>query len=242
MFADNTVRLFVASLDQPGAPMRVADGTNEFPDWTLDGRSLLYMTASATDPNIGSLGCVVQREVVDARGQLISRPPGDACLVHVIFGDEGRVRTLWDGRAVFSSVDVRFPQPRWTTSKIERVFIFDPSHPDVPPTPLWPTSISDAGLGFYDLSPDRTALLYGTAQGDMWQITLATDRRQEIPLGLHRDEYVRRDLPLAIWSGPDAVVYGRLADDTLRLIRRRAGSETVLNAGWPRPARRLGAR
>jgi hypothetical protein len=236
MFADNTVRLFAVSLDQPGALVRVADGTNEFPDWTLDGRSLLYMTASARDPNIGSLGCLVQREVVDARGQLISRPPGDACLVHVIFGAEARVRTLSDGRVLFSSVDARFPQPRWTTSNVERVFIFDPAHSDAAPAPLWPQSISDAGLGFYELSPARTALLYGTAQGDIWQITVATDRRHEIPLGLHRDAYVRRDLPLAIWSGPDAIVYGRFVDDTLRLIRRRGASAIVLNADWPRPA------
>jgi hypothetical protein len=41
---------------------------------------------------------------------------------------------------------------------------------------------------------------------------------------------------VAIWSGPDAIVYGRFVDDTPRLIRRRAASEIVLDAGGPGPA------
>ncbi len=235
MFADNIVRLYVASVERPATPVLIATGTNEFPDWTRDGRSLLYLTASAADINIGALGCLVQREVVDDQGQIVSRPPGDFCLVHVVFHDAGKVRALPDGRVLFAAVDTRFPQPARALSQVERVFVFDPLHPDSTP-PLWPAAIGDAGLGFYDLSPDRTTLLYGTATGDIWRLTVASGDREELPLGLHREEYVRRDLPLALWSGPDAIVYSRYVNDELRLIRRRAESETVLNSAWPRPA------
>lgn len=180
MFADSIARLFVASVERPAVPVLIATGTNEFPDWTRDGRSLLYLTASAADIDIGALGCLVQTEVLDARGRIVSRTPSDSCLVHVVFHDAGKVRAL--------------------------------------------------------SSPDRTVLLYGTAKGDIWRLTVASGECEELPLGLHREEYVRRDLPLAIWSGPDAIVHSRYVNDELRLIRRRAESETVLNSAWPRPA------
>lgn len=235
MFADNIVRLYVASVERPATPVLIATGTNEFPDWTRDGRSLLYLTASAADINIGALGCLVQREVVDDQGQIVSRPPGDFCLVHVVFHDAGKVRALPDGRVLFAAVDTRFPQPAGALSQVERVFLFDPLRPDSTP-PLWPrqsaTRASDSTISAPIARPSSTAPPQATYGGSPSPAATARNFRW----GFIAEEYVRRDLPLALWSGPDAIVYSRYVNDELRLIRRRAESETVLNSAWPRPA------
>jgi hypothetical protein len=231
---DDTIRTFVVPLNPPGSATLVASNTNRFPDWTPDGRTLLYLAASGADVNIGILGCLAKRDVVGADGAVQEMDSGVRCLVDAIFSKDHRVRSTADGRVLFAALEMGFPQSSSAGQRAERLFVFDTANRGASPAPLLEHEAGKAAFGFYELSPDRTQVLYGTAAGRLYRVDVNDGSAHELPLNLHNDAgYVRGDIPLAVWSGPDAITYTKQADARLEFIWRSDGSETTLSRTWP---------
>ena len=65
-------------------------------------------------------------------------------------------------------------------------------------------------------------------------LSLSDGRTERLPLGLARESvYIRRDLPLAVWSGPDAFTYLKRIGSRNEYIVRRGNTEIVLSRNWP---------
>jgi hypothetical protein len=252
--ADDTVRTYVVPADGSAPATLIDERTGEFPDWTPDGRSLVYFESwSADDPNNGARGCLAIRQIVGADGQ----PRLDerrSCLAYVIFEKDAAVRCLRDGRVLFEALEMQFPsaaQKRMTVLRdgeplemfVEtggagdgpQVFAVDTAHPVDLSKVIASPQLDGERLGFYEVSPDFTRLLFGAANGDVRLMTLSDGRTERLPLGLLRKDtpYSTGDLPTAAWSGPDAVTYVKRVGSRNEYILRRGDTEVVLSRDWP---------
>jgi hypothetical protein len=239
---DDTARIHVVPIDVLAQPRQVAEDTGDFLDWSLDSRALLYFAESGWDPNIGRFGCLDRRAVVDASGAIgQTDEPFARCLSHVIFERSNRVFSLPDGRILFESMNVELPRE---VGGPNRLFVLkrepDSRHPFLDRFPVLPFITTDAldrdeSMTFFDVSPDRARVIFGTAKGDIRLLTLQDGRTELLPLGLHRAEgYVTRDLPQTVWSGPDAFTYLKQIGTRNEFILRRGSTETVLSRNWPK--------
>jgi hypothetical protein len=239
---DDTARIHVVPIDVLAQPRLVAEDTGDFLDWSPDSQSLLYFSESGWDPNIGRFGCLDRRAVVDASGAM--RQSGESlakCLSHLLFERSNRVFALPDGRILFESMHVELPrefggpnqlfvlkrEPDSHYAFIDRFPVMPFISPDV--------LDGDGGIAFFDLSPDRSRVIYGTPTGDIRLLTLEDGRTELLPLGLHRaDGYMTRDLPRAVWSGSDAFTYLKRIGGRNEFILRRGNTEIVLSRHWPK--------
>ncbi|HEY7288546.1 MAG TPA: hypothetical protein VH583_01830 [Vicinamibacterales bacterium] len=239
---DDTARIHLVPIDVLAQPRLVAENTGDFLDWSLDSRALLYFSESGSDPNIGRFGCLERRAVIDASGQIGQTNESLArCLSYVIFDRSSRAFSLPDGRVVFESMNVELPRELGGPNRLftltrepdKRHTSFD----RFPVLPFISTDVldRDQSIAFFDVSPDRMRVLFGTRTGDIRLLTLEDGRTELLPLGLHRAEgYVTRDLPQAVWSGPDAFTYLKRVGTRNEFILRRGSTETVLSRNWPK--------
>lgn len=253
LFSDDTIRTYVVPTDGSARAMLVAEKTGESIDWTRDGRFLVLLKESGRDINIGRLGCLAKRQVVGADDAIVVDKNRETdCLVDVIFEKDDRVRCLRDGRVLFDGFEIQLPKPSGTLYEIRReapgltgmirisnsrfgVFVFDPVHASIPPTLILPEEdlLIEEGFGFYEVSPDLTRVIYGTATGQLRILLLSDGRTELLPLGLSKESaYIRRDLPLATWSGPDAFTYVKRIGSRNEYILRHGNTEIVLSRNW----------
>jgi hypothetical protein len=239
---DDTARLHVVPIDVMARPRLVAEGTGDFVDWTLDSQALLYFSESGWDPNVGRFGCLYRRTVVDASGAIgQADEPFAKCLSHLIFERSNRVFSLHDGRVLFQSMSVELPRELCGPN---RLFVLtreqDSRYRFLERFPVIPFIASDVlgrdeNIAFFDVSPDRMRVIYGTPTGDIRVSTIEDGRTELLPLGLHRaDGYAARDLPQAIWSGSDAFTYLKRIGTRNEFVLRRGSAETILSRNWPK--------
>ena len=252
--ADDTVRTYVVPTDGSAPATLIDERTGVFPDWTPDGRSLIYFEAwGAYDPNNGARGCLARRGIVDANGQL-HLDERRSCLVYAIFEEDAVVRCLRDGRVLFEALEMQFPSAAQTRMTVLRegqpleifvetagegsgsqVFAVDTAHPVDLTRVIATPQLDGEWLGFYEVSPDLTRLIYGVGKGDIRLMTLSDGRTELLPLGLRRESpyYSTPDLPRIAWSGSDAFTYVKRIGSRNEYILRRGETEVVLSRDWP---------
>lgn len=119
--------LSVASAHDAGAPVTIETNLVTFyPDWSPDGRSLIFIKAdgTASDQSI-RLGVVTRRLIFSDDGKLDSTKQNED-LAGLIFDETGKVRCLKDGRIVFSSIQVQLPTTAREMPQREQLFALDP--------------------------------------------------------------------------------------------------------------------
>jgi hypothetical protein len=239
---DDTARIHVVPIDVLARPTLVAEDTGDSLDWSRDSRALLYFSESGRDPNVGRFGCLDRRAVVAPSGAIgQTHEPFAKCLAHLIFERADRVFSLDDERVLFESMNVELPRELGGPN---RLFVVrrepDSQYPFLDRFPVMPLISADVlgrdqSIAFFDVSPDRRRVLYGTATGDIRLLTIEDGRTELLPLGLHRTEgYMTRDLPQAVWSGSDAFTYVKRIGPRNEFILRRGSTETILSRNWPK--------
>ncbi|MBN1489036.1 MAG: hypothetical protein JXA69_03895, partial [Phycisphaerae bacterium] len=166
-----------------GLPKTVAERVAAYPDWTPDGKSLVYATTHAW-PVAGSdsllLGAVARRQVRDASGALLDEFPEPVDLVGTVFIPQMKIRCLPDGRILFSGMEVTLPSTSGDMPQRASLFSIDPERqPTV--TRVIPREVEarlPGGLatGCFELSPDAKRIVVAE-EGDtnsMVVLTLAT--------------------------------------------------------------------
>lgn len=122
-------RLSVFPVD--GGSMRmVADPVAAYPDWTSDGRRLVYATTHALhvegDDSL-QLGTIAERNVCDASGAVLKEFGAPQDLVGLVFSPHVKIRCLPDGRVLFCAVEVTLPVTSKDMPRRASLFTIDPA-------------------------------------------------------------------------------------------------------------------
>ena len=176
--------LLVAPCDGSFPPAVVSKRAAAYPDWSPEGRALVYFEAAGT--SVGEdrlrLGTLVRQDVVNVAGALeIADKP--VYLAGVMFSSYARVRSLQDGRVLFNAAEFDLPfASEELGGRREQLFAVDPSR-----QPTLVRLITRKGeeelprqLSFFEVSPDERQVLFGTPEGDVHVLTLATGQVGEV--------------------------------------------------------------
>jgi hypothetical protein len=236
---DKGLRLMVVPVNA-STPVAVADRVASYPDWTADGRSLVYVQASGTASGKDDLllGVLVQSGVLDANSR-INIATEQNYLAGWIFSDSSRVRCLQDGRILFNAAEVNLPMAAEEYGEQrEQLFAVDLAHQPtlVRMIPRKKEQDLPQSLTFFEVSPDERQVLFGTFKGHVCLLTLATGEVQEIQAG------VKDNLQGApVWRKSGEFTYTRrtVTKDGGKPVReaevilRSGKTEKVLSQSWP---------
>jgi hypothetical protein len=204
---DKESRLLLVRIDATGA-VAVAEHTAAYPDWTADGRSLIYIQASGekTGDDDLRLATLVQREVLNADGQIkIAEKAED--LAGLYFQDQTRVRCLRDGRILFNAAEFNLPvSVKDFGGDREKLFALDLARQAtlVRMIPRSEEEKTPKNLTFFEVSPDEKQVLVGGFDGEVSVITLATGNVEELQ---QAGEYSLMGAP--VWRNAEEITYAR---------------------------------
>lgn len=236
------LRLVVVPSDGSTGAVVVASHTAAYPDWSTDGRSLVYVEAS--DPtgdkkDVGSLGVLSRRTVLDAEGRIkLEEKP--QYLAGGMFNGLTRVRCLRDGRILFNAAEIALPiSAADYGGQREQLFALDPARQAtlVRLIPRQHESDLPEALVYFEVSPDEQQVLFG---GDKMQVCLLTVSNGQVnvvqPAGSNND---MQGLP--VWRKAGEFTYmkriepseSNAAPRKVEIVLRRGDEETVLSKTWP---------
>lgn len=148
--------LYLTPLTAKAAPRELADRVSFFPDWSADGRHVVYIrSAGAEDARPVQVATLSRRQVADADGHLLDELPKAENLAAVVFDNLLAARCLADGRILFASAEMTLPAAVDAPRPIS-LFAYKPGEPGevtrvIPrqaKTQLPPSLV-------FDLSPDQ---------------------------------------------------------------------------------------
>src|SRR5664280_1224289 len=174
--AGRGARLLVCGADA-GTPARVITShCAEYPDWSADGNSLVYIAAANTNSTDDlPLAVLTRRQVFDGGVQWAAKPAQDE-LAGLVFNDHTRVRCLRDGRIIFSSEEWRLPVTTNDLPQRQQLFALDPERQSTL-TSLVPRGTQEMlppSLSTFEVSPDDTRVAFGGDKGMVAVLTLAS--------------------------------------------------------------------
>jgi len=237
------LQLFVAR-PNTSTPQLVAERVTASPDWTPDGRSLVYLQASGAPVGKDDLllGVLVRRGVLDESGNIkVDAEPQP--LAGAIFDDGSRVRCLKDGRVLLNVAEISLPVAAEDFGgERQQLFAFDPAR-QATLVRLIPRKHEDklpGPLGFFEVSPDEKQVLFGSFRGHVSVLTLASGDVQEVQGGSReKDKEGTQGAP--VWRHDGTITYTRRAEvkdgkrpaRAVEVVVRRGTKEQVLSASWP---------
>jgi len=178
------VQLVVAATDGSGAICDLGEGAL-YPDWSPDGKYLIYVKPSGPAPQNGDngrLGMLVRRQVVDDAGAVLDsnkvQVPAEESLVGLLFDGMLRVRVARDGRIFFIAADVTLPTTPVDVNPHPTLFSIDPGRQATVTRVVPRGAENDVGDApqFFELSPDATHLSVPFQDGRVAVIDLATGK------------------------------------------------------------------
>lgn len=180
---DNSDVYRLSVLPVSGGVLRtVLEPVAVFPDWTTDGRSLVYTTTRkgpAEGKDSLALGTIAKRAVRDESGELLEEFAAPEDLVGIVFGPQMKIRCLPDGRILFSAMEVTLPSTSQDMPQRASLFSIEPGkRPTVAraiPRDAEASLPDGLAAGYFEVSPDATRIaVAATGHGDVSVLTLAT--------------------------------------------------------------------
>ncbi|MBX3735711.1 MAG: hypothetical protein KF715_03395 [Candidatus Didemnitutus sp.] len=233
---ENEFQLWVARLGSPSAPELIATRVAAYPDWTADGRDVVYVQANAgAEHDQLRLGTLVQRPVFDAAGAGLKAPEPRE-LAGFVFSEQARVRCLHDGRILFNAAELSLPVAAEDFGDTrEQLFALDPAR-QATLTRLVPRKHEanlPQSLAFFEVSPDEKQVLFGDFHGAVAVLTLASGDVAQV------QEAGKDNLQgQPVWRGAGEFSYTRRVADRAavrkaEIVLRAADKDRVLSASWP---------
>ena len=238
---DKECRLLVARLDAAGAAT-VAEHTAAYPDWSPDGRAVVYVQASGAAQDELRLATLVRREVLGADGAVRVAEKGED-LAGLMFGNLARVRCLRDGRILFNAPEFNLPiSAKDADVEREELWAWDGARQStlVRMVPRGEAENLPKGLTFFEVSPDDGRVLVGGVDGEVGVLTLATG---EVSVWQKAGDYNLMAAP--VWRNAEEITYaqrtpfvdGKRPERFAEVVRRRAtpgpgDKEVVLSKEW----------
>lgn len=249
---DKKSRLLLTRINGTGATL-VAEDTNLFPDWTADGRSLVYVQAlgGGSKKDDLRLASVVRREVLGADGQIKSaentkdfmgfkeKAENIEDLAGLMFQNSSRVRCLRDGRILFNAFEFNLPLAnKDADAERERLFVLDPARYAtlVRAIPRDHEKHMPKVLSFFEPSPDERQVLVGGYSGEISVLTLATGEVDEV-----QKEGEQNLMMAPVWRPSGEITYakrnpsaadGKNPDRKAEIVLRQGAKEKILSQSW----------
>ncbi len=237
--ADTSIAVHVAPLDTAASAVLVSTHTTTHPDWTPDGRALVFFQAAgmAGGSEELHLGTLLRRGVIDSHGRvaLVDEPVELATLG---VRPRSRVRCLRDGRVLFNASALHLPSAGSVRDERDQLFTFtDGATPTLRPVmtadelPNLPGS-----LATFEVSPDGAQALVAAEDAAVWLVDLAAGRAEFVSDKIERvkEREDGENYPAPAWRAPGEFAYLRRKSpaDPLELVLRRADGEQVLSRSW----------
>ncbi|ACB74823.1 hypothetical protein [Opitutus terrae] len=232
-------RLRIALLDGNAPAQLVSERVAAQPDWTTDGRSLVYFQAAGAASNDDlRLGTLIRRDVLDSSGA-IRISSDQSYLAGWIFSEQTRVRCLRDGRILFNAAEISLPiAAEDYGEQREQLFALDPVRQStlVRMIPRKQQEDLPKGLAFFEVSPDEQQVLFGDLSGQVCVLTLASGAVDYV------QQPEKQNLQGApVWRNDGSFTYtrrtpakhGQKPARAAEVVLRRGRAETVLSATWP---------
>ncbi len=236
---DNGVTLMLAPTDAAEPAVSVATQSATHPDWSADGRNLVFFkaTGGAGISDDLRLGALVTREVFDLSGRFqLAATTTD--LAGLIFHAHSRVRCLRNGQIVFNATPFTLPIAGGGDGEREQLFALGRG-PNAKLIPLFPADRLERlpkALSAFEVSPDETQVLIGSDNGEVWLGTLATGAVELVSAKIEsaKDKGEGENFPAPIWRAAGEFTYLRKRPGTpaFELVLRRGQTETVLSRDW----------
>ncbi|MCL2641318.1 MAG: hypothetical protein FWD53_10765 [Phycisphaerales bacterium] len=243
----NASETIVAATDGSGIRMRMEAGAH--PDWTPDGKYLVYIKPRLSDgQSDGRLGTLARRKIVDDQGVFLKKEikaddwPVAEDLAGLIFQSETRVRVGKDGRIFFTTLDVKLPMAA-SDDPEGSIFVVDPGRLATISRVLPRKSQEEVrekggALAYFELSPDGrwislpfTDGLVGVLEVGTGQLSMLQEKTVKKP-----DESKEDQLTIPTWRGVDELTFVRPREDgkgnevvRYNLTFREA---TVISGSW----------
>ena len=231
--------LCVASATEPGVPVTIE--TNQvscLPDWSPDGRSLVFIKADgvSTGQSI-RLGVVTRRMVLNDHGTLTTTNANED-LAGLIFDETGKVRCLKDGRIVFSSIEVRLPATAREMPQREQLYAIDPEryHSVIKLIPQDLEAEVPQKWVTFEVSPDSKRISAQLDNGGVIIYDLASGKVETVQPDADR----KATGITPVWKSADELCFAAIATEAttnqlhrLDLAVWKEGKTQILSDSWP---------
>lgn len=240
-FDAGSTRLLVVPAVAGAVPREVAQYVANFPDWSADGRDLVFAHTATWANDELRLGLINRRRVCDADGNLLKEFAEAEELAGIAFQQEIRIRCLRDGRILFAAMELHIPCALGDLPESPTLFALDPERTPVV-TRLLPRQAERElceGLYFFELSPDQRRLTVPGAKGALCVLSLATAEVWTVSEAFGAGEEIKL---LPTWRSNDEICAavapaseGTRADVALLRCdwRRKVAATSRLSADWP---------
>jgi hypothetical protein len=229
--SDPSLDVWLSPLTGQTPPVRIVRHVAGFPDWAVDGRTLLVLQSTGRAPGGDDLrlGSLTAYPVLGADGQLLAERKGED-LAGLIFNDTSRVRALRDGRVLFNAVAFHLPMEASDEPNLrDEFFVVEPQTRRI--TRLFAPGVLEPlpkSLAHVEVSPDEAHLLVSDDSGKVWLLTLAGGQVEVICAGFGKGDSIA-----PAWRAPGDFTYRKPGGPRNELIQRSGGKETVLSRTWP---------
>jgi hypothetical protein len=233
------LRLLVVPTDGSVPATVVASHTAAYPDWTPDGRALVYFRDSLPggSDDVPHLGVLTRRFVLDEAGhvKLEEKPQ---YLAGGMFNEWSRVRCLRDGRILFDAAEITLPVASEDYGgQRDQLFVLDPAHQPtlVRMIPRKAENDLPENLAYFEVSPDEKQVLFG---GDKMVVCLLTLSNGQVNVVQPAGKDDMQGLP--VWRKAGEFTYMKRIEPTgsnaaprkVEVVLRHGDQETVLSKTW----------
>jgi len=244
--------ILVFATDGSGLRMKIEAAF--YPDWTHDGNHLVYI--KPLNETTKDFGTLTRRKITDDKGQLIKKDlkpeelPAEETLTTLLYKNDLRVRTLNDGRILFTSIATRFPATDYEllNKSTPSLFSFNPGGGGDNATLSRVTPLKIKGeeddakdlelTGLFEVSPDGKRVSIVAEAGLIMVLDIATGTLQKIqpaPTVKMRNE--KEILSLPSWRTADELTFIRPRSDSKgnEVIRHNLTSNQtiIISRDWP---------
>ncbi len=232
-------RLIVVPADGSAPEKIVSEDACGHPDWTKDGRSLVYINAvgAMTSDDDLRLSALTRRQVVNALGAIEVQTNHDD-LAGMLFDANLGVRCLSDGRILFIALDLQLPVTAPDMPQRPQIFCLD-TRRQATLTRLIPRGVMEdlPHAGFFEVSPDEKKVLMAGDKGAVTILTLADGNVTTVQTAGDDDPP-----SFPSWRG-DEVCYlfaspTNSGTHTWEVALWKDGTNRVISAGWPADLRK----
>lgn len=224
-----------------GEPPRLVAGmAADYPDWSPDGNSLVYITTTTTNSTDDiKLGVLTRRRVLNERGQVEIQSAKDD-LAGLLFNEQARVRCLRDGRILFASEEWRLPVTTNDLPQRQQLFALDPERQSTL-TPLVPRGTQEMlppSLSSFEVSPDEKRVAVGGDKSSVAVFTLASGNVELVQDATGTD---LKSIPC--WRSATELCYIAIQSSNTNQPKAEValwenGKTRVISRTWPAQARK----
>lgn len=229
-----------------GVARRITQQGAKCPDWSEDGRLLVYteVAGSAQGSLTPALGSLKEVEICQPSGELLKDFKAARTLAYVPFAGAGRVRCLQSGRIVFSSAEIALPCTEADASSLPTLYVLDPNK-QATATRLVPRGTASEiahAAHLFEISADESMASVPSHSGVVTVLNIKTGEVTKVQPEI--DAACGRLIFIPQWRSADELCFAApaqkgaadkwVADVVVMNIKTKA--KQILNKGWPSEA------